>query len=63
MLVKRYFCTGTCGAIVTEEDYNNGLRGCGTESCNMHGAPFEEGLFCTACQERVYPGQEYQHQH
>lgn len=39
---KTYVCTGTCGAHITEEEYNNGLTVCGTEGCTMKGQPFVE---------------------
>ena len=42
----RYFCTGSCGAVITQEEYEGGLTKCGTQSCNMHQEPFEKGLFC-----------------
>ncbi len=39
---KTYMCTGTCKAIITEEEYNNGLTKCGTKECTMYGQPFVE---------------------
>ncbi len=39
---KQYVCTGTCGAVVSEEEYNNGLTVCGAEVCTMKGQPFAE---------------------
>ncbi|HVF69207.1 MAG TPA: hypothetical protein VNA13_01435 [Xanthomonadales bacterium] len=39
---KSYICTGTCGAVVSEEEYNNGLTVCGAEVCTMKGQPFAE---------------------
>ncbi|MEX0616350.1 MAG: hypothetical protein WD231_00890 [Candidatus Woykebacteria bacterium] len=59
----RYFCTGTCGAVITEEQYNNGLTHCGTNTCTMHKEPFEKGLYCTTCQKRVSEAEKDQHQH
>lgn len=26
---KHYLCTGSCGAVISEEDYNKGLKVCG----------------------------------
>lgn len=40
---KTYVCTGTCQAVVSEDEYNNGLTKCGAESCTMKGQPFVEG--------------------
>lgn len=39
---KTYICSGTCGAHITEEEYNNGLTACGTEGCTMKGHTFVE---------------------
>lgn len=59
----RYFCTGTCGAVVTQEQYDQGLTKCGDESCNMHDKPFERGLFCVSCEKRIGEEEKDQHQH
>ncbi len=32
----------SCGAVVSEEEYNNGLTVCGAEVCTMKGQPFVE---------------------
>lgn len=40
---KTYVCLGTCQAVITEEQYNNGLTKCGAEVCTMKGQPFVEG--------------------
>lgn len=39
---KTYICTGSCGAHITQEEYEGGLTACGTEGCTMHGQPFTE---------------------
>lgn len=59
----RYFCTGTCGAVITQEEYDQGLTKCGTASCNMHDKPFEKGIYCTYCQKRIEEDEQSQHQH
>ena len=59
----RYFCTGSCGAVITEEQYNRGLTACGTESCNMYKKPFEKGLYCTTCSKIISEEERGQHQH
>jgi hypothetical protein len=40
---KTYVCLGTCQAVITEEQYKNGLTNCGAEVCTMKGQPFAEG--------------------
>jgi len=59
----RYFCTGTCGAVITEEQYNAGLTRCGTNTCNMHNEPFEKGLYCPTCERRITESEQGSHQH
>ncbi|OGY25218.1 MAG: hypothetical protein A2134_02195 [Candidatus Woykebacteria bacterium RBG_16_39_9b] len=59
----RYFCTGTCGAVVTQEQYDEGLVHCEEKTCNMYGIPFEKGLFCTTCQRKIEASEQDQHQH
>lgn len=59
----RYFCNGTDQAVVTEEQYNQGLTKCGNESCSMYGQPFEKGLYCTTCQKRIAEDEQGEHQH
>ena len=62
-LETRYFCTGSCGAIITEKEYNDGLTECGTKTCNMHQKPFEKGLYCTGCEKRIEESEKEEHQH
>ena len=59
----RYFCSGTCGAIITQEEYDKGLTKCGEKTCTMHGNPFEKGIYCTTCEKRIQEGEESDHQH
>lgn len=35
-----YICQGTCGARVSEEEYDKGLKKCGAETCTYYGTPF-----------------------
>lgn len=62
-VVVKYFCTGTCGAVVSEEEYAKGLTVCGAESCTMHKKPFEKGLYCETCKKRIKEEERSQHQH
>lgn len=59
----RYFCTGNCGAVITEQQHVEGLTKCGTSSCNMHDKPFEKGLYCSSCEKRISEEEKDQHQH
>lgn len=59
----RYFCNGTDQAVVTQEQYNQGLTKCGNESCSLHGQPFEKGLYCTTCGRKITTQEESQHNH
>lgn len=40
---KTYVCLGTCQAVITEEQYKNGLTKCGAESCDLKGHPLVPG--------------------
>lgn len=42
-LQKTYVCLGTCQAVISEEQYKNGLTKCGAADCTMHGQPFVVG--------------------
>ena len=49
MAEKIYICTGGCGAVITKEQFDNGLTKCGTEGCKNKGIEFEKRLKCTDC--------------
>ncbi|MEK7571926.1 MAG: hypothetical protein AAB553_06665 [Patescibacteria group bacterium] len=38
-----YVCLGSCHAVITEDQYKNGLTACGDASCTLHGHPFVKG--------------------
>lgn len=38
-----YVCMGACQAVISDEQYKNGLTACGAESCDMKGKPFVKG--------------------
>jgi hypothetical protein len=40
---KTYVCLGSCQAVISEEEYKNGLTECGAESCTLKGQPLVEG--------------------
>jgi len=40
---KTYVCMGSCQAVITEEQYKNGLTKCGTKECSLYDHPFVEG--------------------
>jgi hypothetical protein len=40
---KTYVCMGSCQAVISEEQYMDGLTKCGAEVCTMKGQPFFEG--------------------
>lgn len=59
----RYFCSGTCSAVITQEQYKNGLTKCGTNTCSYYSKPFEKGLYCSVCEKRIEEGEIANHQH
>ena len=47
---NRYTCKGTCGANLTEEEYNkHPTKTCGGENCSEKGQPFSKVEFCEDC--------------
>lgn len=40
---ETYVCLGSCQAVITEEQYKNGLTKCGAKECTMYDKPFVEG--------------------
>jgi hypothetical protein len=59
----RYFCTGSCGAVTTQEKYDQGLTKCGEKSCNMCSRPFISGLFCKTCKTKITDQEIKRHEH
>ena len=37
-----YICTGGCGAVISQEQYDGGLTACGTEGCAHKGHAFKK---------------------
>lgn len=46
---KQYVCLGTCQAVVTQEQFDNGLKNCGGESYTLKGQQLTEGDKCSTC--------------
>jgi len=44
-----YICTGGCGAVISQEQYDDGLQACGTEGCHHKGHTFEKRMQCGVC--------------
>ena len=57
----RYFCNGTCGAVIAQEQFDGGLTKCGTKDCSLENHEFEKGIFCTTCEKRIKEGEEGDH--
>lgn len=56
-----YICTGGCGAIITQEQYDEGLTKCGAKGCLHHGHPFEKRLKCADCGKIFLENQTHKH--
>jgi len=56
-----YICTGGCGAVITQEQFDGGLQACGTKGCLHHRHPFEKRKQCGVC-GAIYKEEE-QHSH
>lgn len=56
-----YICTGKCGAQISKEKYDAGLKVCGAVDCDKHGQPFEKRLKCAECSELIEDGSQHEH--
>ena len=56
-----YICSGGCGAVISQEQYNQGLIVCGTEGCPHHGQPFEKRMKCSICGAIYKEGEPHSH--
>lgn len=48
-MTKVHVCDGTCGAVISEEQFQGGLTRCGAEDCTREGQPFTEKMKCDDC--------------
>lgn len=44
-----YVCTGGCGAVISQSQYDEGLTACGADGCAHHGKTFEKRIKCASC--------------
>ena len=44
-----YICTGQCGAVINQKQFDDGLQACGADGCDHKGIPFEKRMKCTQC--------------
>lgn len=49
MATHVHVCTGSCGAVISEERYHKGLVRCGAAGCTKEGQPFTEKRKCENC--------------
>ncbi|HCS78170.1 TPA: hypothetical protein DIV55_00315 [Patescibacteria group bacterium] len=49
MVTKVHVCDGTCGAEISDEQFQAGLTKCGADGCTMQGQPFSEKFKCSEC--------------
>ncbi len=58
---NQHVCLGSCQAVVSEEEYKNGLTACGNETCENKGKPFAKGDKCSFCGKNYSEGEKHQH--
>lgn len=52
-----YICTGTCSAVISQQQYDEGLKECAApQGCTMKGHSFVKCLHCQKCNEHVSEG-------
>ena len=49
MAEVRYVCSGSCGGIVAQDEYNSGKTTCADPTCEKHGKALEKRMFCPHC--------------
>jgi hypothetical protein len=58
----QYGCSGSCGGIVSEDDFRNGKRTCGDEDCDRYGQPLEKMEHCPGCGQDFLPQDADEHE-
>lgn len=58
---QTYVCLGNCQAVISDQDYKNGLTACGNNVCENKGKPFSKGGKCTTCGKTFAENQKHQH--
>ena len=61
MTTKVHVCDGSCGAVISEAQFQGGLTQCGAEGCTRHGQPFTEKLKCDQCGNVYAIGETHEH--
>lgn len=51
-----YVCEGTCGAVITQEQFDSGLIVCGAKGCTLEKHAFTKAYQCSHCSE-IYKDQ------
>ncbi len=54
-----YICTGGCGAVISQEQFDGGLTACGTEGCPHKGHTFEKRMKCEKCGALYMEGEQH----
>lgn len=57
----KYICTGTCGGVVTEGEFQGGKNVCATDACPRKGMPLEKRYHCHVCGAYYKPEEEHKH--
>lgn len=58
---KRWICAGTCGAVLTEEEYERSGKVCASPGCTHEGKPFVRAEVCPVCGALVREGETHRH--
>jgi hypothetical protein len=56
-----YVCEGTCGAKISQEQYNAGLTQCGADECTRKNQEFTKMYTCDECHEVMKENQPHAH--
>jgi hypothetical protein len=54
-----YICTGGCGAVISQKQFDEGLQACGAEGCPHKGHAFEKRMKCSKCGALYIEGEQH----
>jgi len=55
----RYLCGGSCGSMVTVQQYKNGQKHCPEKKCDSFGQRLERGEYCPSCNTSFEEGDDH----
>ena len=60
MVSKVFVCTGSCGGVVSENDFKKGKSTCGADHCERFGKPLVPRILCPECGDTYQEGTKHE---